>query len=75
MNLSVIEQVIEQLRIMPHPQQQKVLQFARTLGHPELRGTPGQQLLKFAGTISSDDLTLMQAAIEQDCEQVDLNGW
>ena len=40
MNISVIEQVIEQLRIMPQPLQQQVLQFARTLGPSEIKGPP-----------------------------------
>ena len=75
MSLSIIEQVIEQLRVMPQPLQWQVLEFARTLGASEIQGVPGQQLLQFAGAIPSDDLQLMQEAIEQDCEQVDLNEW
>jgi hypothetical protein len=31
--------------------------------------------LKLAGTISQDDLKLMAQAIEEGCEQVDLNEW
>ncbi|MGB7414343.1 MAG: hypothetical protein WA902_09060 [Thermosynechococcaceae cyanobacterium] len=73
MNLSVIEQVVEQLSIMPHPMQQQGLQFTRTLGRSELKGTSGQHLLKYAGTISAEDLALMQAAIEQDCDLIDPN--
>ena len=37
--------------------------------------TPGQDLLRFAGSIPYDELTLVQNAIQQDCEQVDLDEW
>jgi hypothetical protein len=75
MSISIIDQVIEQLRSMPQPLQWRVLKFARTSIASQIQGVPGQQLLKFAGVIPSDDLQLMQEAIEQDCEQVDLNEW
>ena len=75
MNTSVIEQVVEQLRAMPQPLQWRVLEFARTLVNSKIRGVSGQQLLRFAGTISPDDLKLMREAIEQDCERIDLNEW
>lgn len=55
---------------------------ARTLLHiaqqrPEVfdtiynQGVPGNTLLSFAGTISPKDLSLMENAIEQECEKVD----
>ncbi|MEL6221958.1 MAG: hypothetical protein AAFR31_04870 [Cyanobacteria bacterium J06627_8] len=75
MSLSIIDQVIEQLNNMPHSLQQQVLQFARMLSQVKIQGTPGHKLLKFAGSIQSHDLTLMQDAIEEGCEQVDLDGW
>ncbi|EKV03389.1 hypothetical protein Lepto7375DRAFT_5686 [Leptolyngbya sp. PCC 7375] len=75
MSLSIIDQVIEQLSNMPQSLQQQVLQFARILGQVRIQGTPGHKLLKFAGSIQSDDLTLMQDAIEEGCEQVDLDEW
>ncbi len=75
MSLSIIDQVIEQLSNMPQSLQQQVLQFARMLGQVRVQGTPGHKLLKFAGSIQLDDLTLMQDAIEEGCEQVDLDEW
>lgn len=75
MNTSIIEQVVEQLSAMPPSLQEKVLQFAYGLGQPRPQGTPGQALIRFAGSIPSDDLSLIQAAIEQDCEQVDQDEW
>ena len=38
-----------------------------------VRGTLGQQLLRFAGSISFDDLQLMREAIEQDYEWVGID--
>ena len=75
MSLSIIDQVIEQLNNMPHSLQRQVLQFARVLGQVRIQGTPGHKLLKFAGSLQSDDLTLMQNVIEESCEQIDLDGW
>ena len=75
MNISIIGEVVEQLKVMPQHLQWQVLEFVRTLVKAEVRGTPGHQLLRFAGSIPSDDLQLMREAIEQDCERVDINEW
>ncbi|MDY7014835.1 MAG: hypothetical protein SVX43_14775 [Cyanobacteriota bacterium] len=75
MNISIIDEVVEQLKIMPQHLQWQVLKFARTLVKVEVRGTPGKQLLRFAGSIPADDLKLMRDAIAQDCERVDLDEW
>ncbi len=75
MNIPIIEEVVEKLRVMPQPLQRQVLEFVRSLVKSEVRGTPGQQLLRFAGSIPSDDLQLMRDAIEQDCERVDVGEW
>jgi len=75
MSISVIDQVVEQLRAMPQPLQWQVLEFARTLIDSKIQGVSGQQLLRFAGAVPSDDLQLMQEAIVQGCEQVDLDEW
>lgn len=70
-----IEEVIKQLQTMPQSLQERVLEFARMLGNTESQGTPGEDLLRFAGCIPPDDLMLMKEAIEQDCEGVDINEW
>jgi len=75
MSIPIIDEVVEQLKVMPQPLQRQVLEFVRSLAKAEVRGTPGQQLLRFAGLILSDDLHLMREAIEQDCEQVDVDEW
>ena len=72
---TTINQVVEQLRTMSPHLQGRVLEFARMLVNAEVRGTPGKELLRFAGSIPPEDLQMMSAAIEQDCEQVDINEW
>jgi hypothetical protein len=75
MEASTLNEVIEQLQRMPQSLQQQVLEFARSLVDSPVRGVPGSQLLRFAGTIPLQDIELMREAITQDCEQVDLNEW
>ena len=38
-------------------------------------GTPGQQLLAFAGIIPTADAEMMRQAVEAACETVDPHGW
>jgi hypothetical protein len=75
MNTSIIDRVVEQLKFMPQQKQWQVLEFIETLLNTEVRGTPGTQLLRFAGSIPKDELKLMSEAIAQDCEEVDINEW
>ncbi|MEO0759325.1 MAG: hypothetical protein AAFY78_20910 [Cyanobacteria bacterium J06648_16] len=75
MSLTIVDQVVEQLNTMPPSLQRQVLQFARFLTRVGIKGTPGHNLLKFAGAIPTDDLRLMQDAIDQDCGQVDADEW
>lgn len=76
MNTLVIDKVVEQLKTLPHELQWRVLEFTHTLrGIPAPRGVPGRKLLGYAGVIPADDLQTMRQAIEQGCEQIDLNEW
>jgi len=75
MDTPIVEEVIEQLRTLPHELQRRVLEFTRALAQPTPRGIPGQQLLRFAGAIPLDDVRLMSEAVERGCEQVDSNEW
>lgn len=75
MNTPVIDKLIEQLKTLPDELQWRVLEFTRALAISAPRGIPGQQLLRFAGTISLNDLQLMRQAIEHGCEKVDTNEW
>ena len=56
---------------MPNPQASEVVDHSEALP----QGVPGRNLLRFAGTIPAADLNAMSAAIEQGCEQVEINEW
>jgi len=75
MDTPILDKLLEQLKVMPQDLQWRVLEFARAIADSPIQGVPGQQLLRFAGSIPPDDVKLMRQAIEQDCEQVDLNEW
>ncbi len=75
MDTSIVEKTVEQLRTLPQDLQWRVYEFTRALALSTPRGVPGQQLLRFAGTIEEDDLQLMREAIEEGCERVDANEW
>ena len=65
MTTSISDQVIEQLKIMPQDLQYQVLEFARNLTNSKIKGVPGKQLLRFAGSIPKEDLQLLSEAIAQ----------
>ncbi|MBW4675432.1 MAG: hypothetical protein KME52_15825 [Desmonostoc geniculatum HA4340-LM1] len=75
MDTPIFDRLIEELKVMPEDLQYRVLEFARTLVSSQIHGVPGKQLLNFAGTISPNDIQLIREAIEQGCEQVDIDEW
>jgi hypothetical protein len=75
MDASIVDKVVEQLKALPQELQWRVLEFTRALSISSPHGVSGQQLLRFAGAIPLDDVRLMREAIEQGCEQVDINEW
>lgn len=48
MNTSIIDEVVDQLGTMPQHLQSQVLDFARKLVQKEVKGTPGQKLMREA---------------------------
>ena len=73
---SLVEQELhQQLEVLPIHQQRRVLDFARALAATPPQGIPGQTLLSFAGTINAPDLAIMAQAVEEGCEQVNLQEW
>lgn len=74
MNTDLNSEIQAELHTLGDEEQQRVLEFVRSLKRP-MKGTPGNDLAKFAGTIPVDDLRRMAMAIEIGCEQVDLNEW
>ena len=74
-NPALKKEILDQLEKMGVEQQQHVLRFARTLAATRPKGTPGRELLRFAGAIERDDLQQIAQAIEEGCEQVNLDEW
>ena len=68
-------ELLEQIEKLTPPQQKQVLDFALELTGDLPEGTPLKDLLKFAGTIPSEDLEQMKQAIEEGCEQVHESEW
>ena len=75
MDTPIADQVIEQLKTLSYDLQWRVLEFTRALALSTPHGVPGQQLLRFAGTISAEEAQVMVDAIEQGCERVDADEW
>jgi hypothetical protein len=72
---NVEQELHRHLALLPMAQQRQVLDFARILSTIQLQSANGRSLLSFAGTMLAEGLAQMRAAIEADCEQVDVNGW
>lgn len=73
---TVKKEIMKQVGQLDYEHQRRVLDFARALAVTTgPKGVPGKQLLPFAGSIPADDLKLMEQAIEDSCEKVDLNEW
>ena len=75
MSNAIIAEVVQHMESLPDNLQQQALSFIKNLSISFQQGVPGKTLLRFAGAIPTDELHLMNEAIERDCERVDLNEW
>ena len=73
MNKPLKDKVIEQMDRLDAPQQRQVLDFARRL--TAAPSVPGQDLLRFAGSLPPADLAEIAQAIKEGCETVEPNAW
>lgn len=62
------QKIIERLDELSEGEQRKILEFASHLPATP-KGTPGKDLLKFFGTMDSEDCQRMEEAIEAGREQ------
>jgi hypothetical protein len=69
------DELLKEVSLLPPPLQQRVVDYAHSLAQARPRGTPGKQLLQFAGILSPEDANEMMDAIEEGCERVDPNEW
>jgi len=72
---SIDEQIAERVAKLAPDDKNKVLDFVEALTSSQSHGVPGASWRQFIGSISQDDLDLMEKAIEEDCERVDPNAW
>ncbi|HMN47502.1 MAG TPA: hypothetical protein PKD67_00035 [Ignavibacteriaceae bacterium] len=76
MNTQSIEQSISNyIKTLNVEEQKKILEFVRNLSLSKTKGSNGKDLINFASYINDEDLSLMQKAIDLDCEQVNDNEW
>jgi aromatic ring hydroxylase len=76
MNTQSIEQSIsEYIKTLNIDEQIKILEFVRNLSLSKTKGSFGKDLISFAASIDSEDLSLMKKAIDSDCEKVNDNEW
>ncbi len=75
MNQTLEQELYHHLSLLPLAQQHQVLDFARRLSVDQPQGVQGGTLLRFAGTIPTEDLIQMQTAIETECEHVNTHDW
>lgn len=72
---SIESQILALLNNLSEEQQQRVLDYARSLITKQPVGVPGKELLQFAGAISLEDTHLMLEAVEKDCGKIDESEW
>ncbi len=60
-------------RIPPERYESVLAQLEGAASRP--RGTPGRELLKFAGSISDETAEEMLRIIEEECERIDYESW
>ena len=75
MSQTLQKDILDQLDKLPVEHQRKVLDFARSLSKATPIGKAGKDLLSFAGTIDAEDIEAISQAIEEGCEQVNINEW
>jgi hypothetical protein len=66
------EELIHKFEALKPSDQARVIQLVDSL--QSKKWMSGEDLMKFAGTISHEDAEAMREAIK-DCERVDLNEW
>ena len=71
----VKDEIVGRLDALSLEQLQSVLDHVRKLSSSRLPASvAGENLLKFVGSISPEDLRVMEEAIE-DCERIDNSEW
>lgn len=72
---TIVQDILNQLEQLPDDLQRRVLSFAQALVPTSPKGTPGKELLRFAGSLEETDAQAMARVIEEGCERVDADAW
>ncbi len=75
LDAAIQSDLLKEVERLSPPLQRKVIRYAHSLAQPRPRGTPGKQLLKYAGILSAEEAEAMMAAVEEGCEQIEPNEW
>ena len=75
MNIAIKEKIIEKIEKLNPEQQKQLLNFANVFELGKSKGVTGKELLRFSGAIKKSDLDIMELAIEEGCEKVNVNDW
>lgn len=75
--LSIKQQILDDLDRLPPELQRRAQELVHGLAVSASRpeGTPGKELLRFAGILDEDAALEMERIIEEGCERVDLDAW
>lgn len=66
------KEIINKLEGLNTDEQRSVLELMQSF---KKKGTPGKNLLSFAGSIPKTDLEEIEKTIEQDCEKINSDEW
>ncbi len=67
------QEILHEIDRLPDERQHRALRLIRRLATP--RGAPVEALLPYFGCIDDESAKEMTMAIEEECEQVDPDGW
>jgi len=67
---TIIYEIIEKLEQLSEQQQKQILEYVKPMLQGAPQGTPGRELLRFAGAIPMEEIEQIRQAIDQDCERI-----
>ena len=71
--LEIQNEIVTTLSYLNKAQQIKLLAFVKSLIVPKKKNK--DDLLDLVGTIDKEDLEIMRKVIEEECENIDRDGW
>ena len=73
--MDIRQEIAKQVELLRPAMQEQVLRFVVSLTHVTPPGTPGVDLLQFAGSLDPISSREMREVIESECERVDADQW